>query len=85
MVKQFDTDDTSDFLQTFRHLDVLEGWLRVAARMLMADNERRRIIEDSGLEVRQEPDALLNYLSRFSGTPFQTVRTPLGVYGFPFI
>lgn len=50
MVKQLDTDDASDFLQAFRYLDVLEGRLRVAARMLMADNERRCIIEDSRLE-----------------------------------
>lgn len=50
MVKQFDTDDSPDFLQAFRHLDVLEGWLRVATRMLMANDERSCIIEDSGLE-----------------------------------
>ena len=50
MVKQFDTNDASDFLQAFRYLDVLEGRLRVAARMLMADDERRRIVENSGLE-----------------------------------
>ena len=50
MVKQFDTNDAPDLLQAFRYLDVLKGRLRVAARMLMADDERRRIVENGGLE-----------------------------------
>ena len=50
MVKQLDTDDASDFLQAFRHLNILEGRLRVPTRMLMADDERRRIVENGGLK-----------------------------------
>jgi len=50
VVKKLDTDDASDLDEPFGHLDIFPRWMRVTARMLMADDERRRIVEDGGLK-----------------------------------
>ena len=39
VVKKLNTDDASDLDEPFGHLDIFPRWMRVTARMLMADDE----------------------------------------------